>query len=178
MRAPAGAVLFFAGRHVAWANGSAILLATGPQSDTSQRGFREGATIRGKCKMSFWLQRLVVRAQPQILCRQVRVYNFVRVQLIVRVPDGLKFRESPHQLGTKHFWKQRATRLSVAMFPGKRTAVPDYQIRGPINELSVFSNLCFTLKIKTPPHVNATMPEMPIKGAAIVKLVHQFSNVA
>src|ERR1700719_3217835 len=178
MRAPTGAVLFFQGHHVTWAHRAAILLTAGSQSDASQRGLRQRAVIGRKGKMSFWLQRLVIRAQSQILRRQIRVYHFARVQLIVGVPDSFEFREGLHQFGTKHFWKERATRLPVAMFSGKRTAVANYQIRGTINELTILSNAFFTLEIEAHAHVNATMPEVPIKRTAIVVLVHQFSNVA
>src|ERR1700688_4498974 len=64
------------------------------------------------------------------------------------------------------------------MFPRKRTTVADYQICGSINELTILSNAVFALKIEANAHVNATMPEMPIKRTAIVELVHQFSNIA
>src|ERR1700730_5869057 len=177
MRAAAGTVLFFQGHHVTWAHRAAILLAAGAQSDASQRGPRQRAAIGGIGKMSFRFQWLVVRTQSQILRRQIRIDDLMRIQLIVWIPYSLELCESLHQFGTKHFWKQCAARLSIAMFPGKRTAVADYQICGTIDELSILSNAVFTLKIEAHTHVNATMPEMSIKRTAIVELVHQFSNV-
>ena len=113
--------------------------------------------------MCLRLQWLVIRAQPQILRRQIRIHHFVRIQFIAGVPDGFEFREGLHDFRTKHFGEQGATRLSVAMFTGKRTTVADHKICSAINELPIISNAFFTLKIETYAHVDAAMPEMSVK---------------
>ena len=85
-------------------------------------------------------QRLVVRAQPQILGRQVGVDHFVRIHPVVGIPRRLEFAESLHQFRPEHFRQQRAARLPVAMLAGKRAAVAHHQIRGALDELAILAN--------------------------------------
>src|SRR5436190_15596190 len=174
----AGAVLFLEGDHVAGTHRTPVTLAASSQSDASQCSFREGAIIVRKFEMRLWLEGLVVGPQTQVLGGKVGVNNFVRIQFIVGIPNRFEFTESHHQLGSEHFGQQCATRLAVAMLTGKRSSVANYQVSGPLDELTIFTNANLALQIKTYAHVYATMPKMSVERASILVFSHQLPNVA
>ena len=126
VRAAAGAVFFLERHHVAGTHRAGIMLAAFSQPDASNRRLGEGTAVVRKLKISFGVERFVVRSQAQVLGGQVGVDHLVRVHLIVRVPDGLEFNKGLDQLGAEHFGKQCAAGLSVAMLAGKRAAVTDH----------------------------------------------------
>src|SRR5690242_16788849 len=63
------------------------------------------------------------------------------------------------------------------MLTGKRTSIADDKIGSAFHEFAVIANAGFTLQIETDPHMNAAVPEMPVKGGVIVVRVEKLSNV-
>ena len=178
VRAAPGAVFFLKRHHVAGTHRAGIVLAAFPQPNAPYRRLGEGTAVIRKLEMGFGLERLIVRAQTQILGGQVGVDHLVRVHLIVRVPGGLEFDEGLHQLRTEHLGKQRAARLPVAMLAGKRSAITDHQIRSAFDELPIFSNSVFALQIETHAHVDAAVSEMSVERSVVVVFVEQLADIA
>src|SRR5579863_668156 len=136
MRAAAGTVLLLERGHIARAHCAGIGFAASTEADAAKRRFRERTIIVGELKICAELERLVVRAEAQVFRGQVRIDDFVRVELVFRIPGGFEFAERSNQLGAKHFWEKRGTRLAVAMLAGKRTAVAEVAVvRAAIVEL-------------------------------------------
>src|ERR1700736_961853 len=73
VRASASAVFLFERHQVTWTHCAAITLPARPESNASLGGLGERTVVIGKLEMSFGLQWLVVRAQPQILRGQVNL---------------------------------------------------------------------------------------------------------
>ena len=178
VRAAARAVLFLERHHVAGAHRAAVVLAAFAEPDASQRGFGERSIVVRKVKISFGIDRLVVRAQAQIFGGQICVDHLVRIHLIVRIPRGLEFAESLDQFGTEHLGKQRGAGLPVAMLAGKRAAVTDHQIGGALDEFHVIADSVFALQIETHAHVNAAVPEMAVERRMVVIFVEQLPDIA
>ena len=128
------AVFFFQRHHVTRAHRAAITLSARSEPDAAERCLGKRTIVVGKFKMRFRFQWSIVRPQPQILSRQVSVDNFVRIQLVIRIPRGLELAESSDQLGAEHLRKQRGSRLAVAMLAGERTAITNHQVSCPLDE--------------------------------------------
>ena len=64
------------------------------------------------------------------------------------------------------------------MFTGKRAAIADHQISGFLDVLSVTGDTLFGLKIKVRPVMDAAMPKVSVKAAAIAVGLHQLAQVA
>ena len=103
VRAAASGMLFFERGHVAWTHGAGILFAARTQSKTAQRSFRERPVIVWIGKVRVRLCRVIVRAEPQIFCWQVRLDHFVRIHAVFRIPRGLEFAECADQFGPNIF---------------------------------------------------------------------------
>ena len=108
MRAAACAVLFFERGHVARTHRAGVLLAAFAHADAAKRRPRERSAIVDELEMGRGLERPVVGPQPEILRREVRIDDLVRVHLVARIPHGLEFTERGHQFGTEHLRQQRA----------------------------------------------------------------------
>src|SRR6266852_6002189 len=79
VRSAACAMLLLQGDHVAGTHRTSVTFAARSQSDTAQRGFREGTIIIRKFEMGLWLEWLVVDSQTQVLGGEVGVNDLVRI---------------------------------------------------------------------------------------------------
>ena len=58
----------------------------------------------------------IVRAEPQVFVRLMRIDKLVRVELVRGVPDALEVAEGLHQLRPEHLREQRAACLTISVF--------------------------------------------------------------
>ena len=124
------------------------------------------------------LRGVVVGAEPEIFGRLIRIDDLVRIHPVARIPDRLELGKRAHELRAEHLRQQCAARLTVAMFSGKRTAVPNHQVGPAIDELGVLPDAVFRLEIEADLHVDAAMAEMPVERRLIFVLVQQLAKVA
>ncbi len=178
VRAPARAVLFFLRSHVTRAHGAAVIFSARAEPNASQRGFCQRAVVLGKLEVRFRFERAIVRAEPQVFRRQMRIHHFVGIKLVVRVPGALEFSERLHQLRTEHFWKQRRSRLPIAVFAGKRASIRNHQVRRALDELAVLANARFAFEVERDAHVHAAVTEMSVERSPILVFIQQPANIA
>src|SRR5258708_33763054 len=129
MSAPAGGMLFLVSGAIAGTHEAAFLAAAFADSDAAQRGLRQAAVVGGKLEVRSRLPRGVACAEAKIFVELIRLDQFAGIHLPCRVPDALEFVEGFHQLRAKHFRDELGTRLSVAVFPLKRSPHPYHQSR-------------------------------------------------
>src|SRR5260370_41835075 len=106
MSASPGAMFFVECHHITGAHRAAISFPACSKSNASQRCLRKGTVVLGELEMRFRFQRFIVRAQPQIVSRQVCINDSVRGLFIVVLSRCLILAESLLQLCTIPIWKQ------------------------------------------------------------------------
>src|SRR5690242_8490535 len=170
--AAAGGVPFLASDHVTGAHG--VLLAfTAPATAFAYSYATEGSLSKAavvlrkiEMRLRFWCS--VAGPEPEIFVNAIWIHDLPRVHFPIRVPDGLELAKCFHQLGPKHLVKKLGARLAVAMFAGKRTAVPHDQIGCLFHERPKFLNASRRFEIESHTAVNAALSKVPVEGGLVV----------
>src|SRR5215475_188003 len=89
--ATAGRVLFLAGYPKARAHDAAFVVSARAYSDAAQGGVCQAAVILRKLEMRGRAPGMVVGAEPEIFVDAVRLDDFPRIHLPIRVPGVLEF---------------------------------------------------------------------------------------
>src|SRR6185437_15621816 len=106
VRAAARAVFFLQRGHIAWTHGARVFFTARSQADTAQgKSLGKRTTVLGIFGKGWWLQRLVISGQTQVLGWRIRIDDLTWVHLVVGIPNLLEFTKRVYQLRAKHFWQ-------------------------------------------------------------------------
>ena len=131
-----GRVHLLLGDHVAGAHRPRVLLAALADADAALGRVGEAAVVVGELEVRLDLGRVVGRAEPEVLARQIRGRPPCAGSSCCRVPDRLELAEGPDQLGPEHLGQERRLRLAVAVLARDRAAVADDQVGRLVQELA------------------------------------------
>ena len=178
-RPAAGGVLLFAGCAVGGTHDSAGVATALSDTDAAQHGTVEAAVVVGITEVQVaGLVRGVVRSEPQVLVRTVRVDHLAGVHPVVRVDQGLELGERLDHLVAEHDRQQLAALLAVAVLPGQGSAVGTHEVSRPVQEPAVVCDALGGGQVEGDPDVQAAVTKMAVaRRLAVAEFVEQVPEV-
>ncbi len=178
MSATAGRVFFFMRGPVAGTHQAAFFAPALAHPHTAQSGLGKAAVVIEKLKVGFRFPGRIAGTESKIFVELVRLDQFARIHLPIRIPCRLELTESLDEFRSKHLRKQFGARLAVAVFAGERTAVADDKIGGLFHKLSEPGDAVFRLQIEVQSRVDAAVAEVSVERALVVETLHQAAEIA
>src|SRR6185437_5469949 len=157
VRTTARRVLFFQRDHVTGTHHAFFFTSAFAYTDAAHGRMPEAAFILGKLEMSLRLPRGKVGAEAQVLVDGEWIDDFIRIHLVLRIPDRLELLECLHEFRPEHFGQHLGLGLSVSVLARNGTTVTDNQIGGLADEGAIVANSFHSTKIKVDARVDTAL---------------------
>src|SRR5581483_10266060 len=104
--------------------------------------------------------RLEVWPDAQVRIHRVWVHYFAGIHAPFRIPSGLEFPKSLHNLTSVHDRKKLRARLTIAVFTGQRAAETRHHVRRLGHKLAIIPHAFSSLQIERDASMQATVADM------------------